>query len=141
MNQNALTFPLQQYQRYAYNQGLFPSLCTVQSPDQGRGPTGNLVGTFTNVPGLVDLPCQDAPPSIARVQATEVKAVADIMSHGLRHVLLNQCFVDAPADATGQGWSSKGYRCVIDGVTYDLLGCENDSQLSQTRLDLQLVTL
>jgi hypothetical protein len=30
---------------------------------------------------------------------------------------------------------------VVDGLTYEILGAENDSQLTQTRLMLQLATV
>lgn len=130
-----LQFALSGYMPAIARTGVFDSLATFQAPDQVQGPTGNLVGTYTAVAGLVNIPCMDAPPSIARVQATEVKAISEIMSKGLRHMLLNRCFTDAP------NWSGKGYRCIVDGVTYDLLGAENDSQGTQTRVDLQLVTL
>jgi hypothetical protein len=130
-----LAYPLSQLMPQAQLAGTFDSLATFQSPDAGQGPTGNPVGTFTNVAGLVNIPCMDAPPSILRVQATEVKAVSEIMSKGMRHMLLNKCFLDAP------NWSGKGYRAVVDGIVYDLLGAENDSQNIQTRVDLQIVSV
>ena len=135
MNQNAITYPLQQYQSRAYDQGLFPSLGTLQQMVQDQGPTGNPTGNWQNVAGVVNIPCQDAPPSIARVQATEMKDVAEIMAKGLRHILLDRCFANATT------WAGTGSRFTVDGITYEVLGAENDSQLSQTRLDLQLVTL
>lgn len=130
-----LQFGLSGYMPAIARTGVFRSLATFQAPDQVQGSTGNLIGTYTTVAGLANIPCMDAPPSIARVQATEVKAISEIMSKGLRHMLLDRCFTDAP------NWSGKGYRCIVDGVTYDLLGAENDSQGTQTRVDLQLVTL
>src|ERR1035438_3862049 len=89
-----------------YATGLFPSLATLQVPSTTQGPTGNLLNTFTDVVGLIDLACQDAPPSIARVQATEVKAVAEIMSKGMRHVTLMGRSEEAV------NWSAYGYRVV-----------------------------
>lgn len=130
-----VAYSLSQIMLQAQLPGIFPSLCTVQSPDTAQGPTGNPAGTFSNVSGLVDIPCMDAPPSMARIQATEVKVVEDIMSKGLRHVMLNQSFDDAP------NWSGRGYRVVVDGIVYDLLGAENDSQEVMTRLDLQLASV
>ena len=126
---------VQNFMPQAVSGGTFQSLATLQSPSTAQGPTGNPVNTFTSVTGLINIPCMDAPPSIARVQATEVKAVSEIMSKGMRHVLLDRCFPDAI------NWSSYGYRCIVDGVTYDLLGAEVDSQATQTRMDLQLVTV
>lgn len=134
MNQG-LAYEILSVMPAAYATGLFVSLATLTAPPTTQGSTGNPSGSWTPIAGLTNIPCMDEPPSMARVQATEVKAVLEIMSSGMRHVLLNQCFVDA------LNWSAKGYRCVVDGVTYDLLGAENDSQLTQTRLDLRLVTI
>ncbi len=120
----------------AVSSGLFVSLATITAPPTGQGPTGNPPsGPYTPVTGLSNIKCMDAPPSIARIQATEMKDVAEIMSKGFRHVLLDGYFVDAP------NWSAKAYRAVVDGVEYDLLGAEVDSQSTQTRMDLQLVSV
>lgn len=135
MNQAALNYPFSQIMPQAMAGGWFPSLATLQTLVQDQGPTGNPTGAWSNVAGVVNIPCKDAPPSIARVQATELKVVAEIMAKGLRHVLLNQCFVDAPM------WAGMTARMTVDGITYEVLGAENDSDLVQTRVDLQLVTL
>jgi hypothetical protein len=119
--------------------GLFVSLCTIQQPDVLYNPGGSPSGNYVNVVGFVNLPCMDAPPSIARVQATEVKALAEIMAKGLRHLLLGGYYptlTTGQTTVTGQGW-----RAVVDGVAYDILGAEPDSQNTQTRLELQLVTV
>jgi hypothetical protein len=133
--QQGLQSEIANFMPQAVSSGLFVSFATLQSPSPTQGPTGNPINVFTNVVGLINIPCMDAPPSMARVQATEVKAVSEIMSKGMRHVLLDKCFPDAI------NWSSYNYRCVVDGVTYDLLGAEIDSQSTQTRMDLQLVTV
>ena len=135
MNQAGLNYPLSQIMRQAYAAGWFPSLATLQTLVQDQGPTGNPTGEWVNVEGVVNIPCKDAPPSVARVQATELKVVAEIMAKGLRHVLLNQCFTNAP------NWAAMGSRMIVDGFTYEVLGAENDSDLIQTRVDLQLVQL
>lgn len=136
MNQNARTYPLQRYQAESYNAGMYPSSGTLQQvPAAPQGATGNPSGAWTDVSGVVNIPCRDAPPSTARVQATEMKDVAEIMAKGLRHVELNQCFIDAPF------WAGVGSRFIVDGITYEVLGAENDADLTQTRMDLQLVIL
>lgn len=134
MNQN-LNYAIANVMPTAYRSGLMPSFATLQIQSQVQGPTGNFADLWSNVAGLINIACMDAPESTARIQATEVKGVADILSKGMRHVLLNGYFVDAP------NWSAKGYRCVVDGIVYDLLGAEVDSQSTQTRLDLQLATV
>lgn len=135
MNQAGLNYSLANIMPQANIAGMFPSLATLQTLDQTQGPTGNPVGTWSNVAGVIDIPCKDAPASIARIQATEMKDVAEIMSKGLRHVLLNQCFINAP------NWAAMAARLVVDGFTYEVLGAENDSNTIQTRVDLQLVQL
>jgi hypothetical protein len=134
-----MQFALSNVMPQAERTGLFASLTTIMKPPAAQGPTGNPSGSYT--PVYTDIPSMDAAPSMARVQATEVKAVAEILSKGLRHLLLNACYLDAPAAANGQGWSNLGYRAVVDGITYEILGAENDSQLTQTRLMLQLATI
>jgi len=115
--------------------GLFVSLCTIQAISGNPNPDGTPSTVYADVPGLVNIPCMDAPPSMERIQATEVKQVAEILAKGMRHVLLGQCFLDAP------NWAGRGYQAIVDGVAYDLLGAENDSQSTQTRIDLQLSTV
>ena len=123
----------------AFYTGLFGSTTTIQQPDGNTGPGGAPSGTYTNVPGLVGIASMDAPTSNLRIQATEVKALAEIMAKQMRHVVLNGYF---PAIAAGV---ATGWRAVVTNnktgvpITYDILGAEPDSQNTQTRLQLQLV--
>jgi len=116
----------------AIETGLCVSLCTLQAPDGGLGPSGAPSNGFVDIVGLTNIPCMDAVPSDSRIQATEVKDLQEILAKGLRHVFLTGYYPAAIA-GTGQGW-----RAVVDGVVYDLLGAEPDSQGTQTRLHLQL---
>jgi hypothetical protein len=114
--------------------GLLVSLCTIQTP------SGNIVNgvpdnTFTNAVGLVNIPCTCAVLSDGSIQATEAKGLEEIQARAFRHIFLNACYPQLLA-AAGQGW-----RAIVDGTTYDLLGAEDDSQGMTTRLHLQLVTL
>ncbi len=117
--------------------GLFTSLCTIQQPSQASLPGGADPNTYTPVWGLINIPCYDSVPSTLRVQATEMKVLAEIMSKGLRHVLLNGYYPEASPD----GQIPTNWQAVVDGVVYDILGVEHDSQNTQTRMELQLVTL
>jgi hypothetical protein len=131
MNQS-IAYELDAVMPAAILTGLLSSLCTIQQPDLAQDVDGSPLNLpATNVSGLVNIPCMDSVPSIARVQATEVKELADIMAKGLRHVLLNDWY----PQILSRQWA------VIDGVIYDILGVESDSQNQQTRLELQLVTL
>ena len=115
--------------------GLFVSLATFQSLDSAQGPTGNPAGTYTNVAGLVNIPCMDAPLRDGVITALENKSLQEIESKGLRHMALNGYY-----PAVLSGWPD-GWRCIVDGLVYDIFGAEADSQTTQTRVKLQLVTV
>lgn len=109
------------------------SLCTITVPphvfDDGGAPDPN--APYTPLAGHENIPCTAPPPSEARVQATEIKDLAEIMSKSFRHVLLGGYFPLIISD----------YRALIDGVEYDILGVEDDSQYRMTRLGVQLATV
>jgi hypothetical protein len=119
--------------------GLFNSLCTVEEPDGTIGPSGAPANTWIPVTGLAAIPCIDDPPSMARIQATTLKDLAEIMSLNLRHVLLNGYYPGVTALTVAR-------RAVItqaDGVTintYEIMGSEPDSQAQMTRLEVRVVT-
>lgn len=115
----------------ARSTGLFTSLCTIQQPDGLLGVSGAPSGTFTTVPGMDSIPCMAAPPSSARIQATEIKGLEDIMSLGLRHVLLDGYF---------PGILSQ-WRAVLNNINFDILGSEADSQTQMTRIQMRLASI
>ena len=121
-----------------YDAGLMQSLCTVQAPSGNIGPSGAPDSTYADVSGLVNIPCMNAPLSVGTIAATEVRNIAEIMSEDFRHVLLNGYYTQFDQ---GQHWGDVGWHAIIDGVTYDILGAERDSQFSQTRLRLRQVSL
>jgi hypothetical protein len=112
--------------------GLDVSLCTIQQSVVAQDADGAPQYTPpTNVAGLINIPCMNAPLSADAVQATEVRDLEEIQSKGLRHVLLMGYYPQITADL----WA------LVDGVTYDIMGVESDSQTSQTRLKLQLASV
>lgn len=118
--------------------GRFESLCTIQAPDGSYGPSGGPSNAYANVSGLVAIACQDAPPSMARIQATEVKSLAEIMSLNMRHVLLAGYY-----PTIGQNTNWRAVVTEADGttiLTYDIMGAESDSQGQFTRMELRIVT-
>jgi hypothetical protein len=137
MNQSIIQRAIAGVMPAAVATGLFVSLATFQMPDGNFGPSGAPSNGYVNVAGLVNIPCMDAVPSTARVQATEVKDLEDIMSKGLRHMLLNGYYPEATPD----GQIPSSWRAIVDGTTYDILGVEHDSQQQMTRMELELVTL
>jgi hypothetical protein len=133
--QNIIPVLVQQVMPQAVASGLFVSLCTAQAPSGTFTPYGQPDGTFVDVSGLVNIPCMDAVLEVGTIEATEVKELQDIMSKAFRHVLLDGWY---PQFIPG---AAIGWRVLVDGIVYDLLGSEPDSQNSQTRLKLQLVTV
>jgi hypothetical protein len=141
----SLTYELDAIMPAAVATGLFSQLFTAQSLSDDLGGTGATTGAYTNVPGLVNIPCMPPPPSEARVQATEVKALAEITGAELHHVLLDKWY-----SALDLGWRD-GWRCMIgandgngnmiNGWAYDIMGVESDSQTKMTRLEIKLVTV
>jgi hypothetical protein len=137
--------------------GLAVSLCTIQGPATPTGspivwqpatepyvdPQGTAPGIYANIPGLVNLPCQDAPESEGGVTATEIKALSETASIEVRHVLLAGYY---PQLDTLTNWGDIGWRAIITNpfgvtTTFDILGAEVDSQRTQTRLKVRQVSL
>ena len=118
--------------------GLFVSLITFQAPF-GYTSTGEPSGNYTDVPGLVNLPCQSAPEAVDRftITAKESHAVPEIQSDAVHHVLLDNYY---PALSPATNWGDTGWRAIVDGVIYDVQGVENDSQFTQQRICLHKVT-
>lgn len=113
----------------ARNSGLFVSLCTIQQPSGTLIDAGQPSGNYTNVAGIVNIPCT-APPEYTgeRLSANQTRMQDDVQTFAPRHVLLSGFF---PAIQVGV---SQGWIAVIDGNVYTLLGAESDSQSQMTRL-------
>jgi hypothetical protein len=134
MNQNSLSYEIQAVMPQVIATGLLVSLFTAQSPSNVFGPTGAADGGYSNVAGLVNIPCTAPPPSDSRIQAVEVKNMQEIASSELHHVLLNSWYPQLDL-----GWRD-GWRAVVDSYDYDILGVESDSQMQMTRVTIRLVT-
>lgn len=107
--------------------GRFVSFCTIQAHDGtltvsgAPSPSG-----WANVTGYVNLPCIAAP-----IAAAEKKELGQETGIAMLHVILNGL---CPAIETAM-------RAVLDGITYDILGVDNDSQKTMTTLDLRKAEL
>ena len=120
---------------------LFTSLCTIVVPPEVFDAGGAPDPTATWYPYLdidspaisyEDIPCMAPPQAIGdTVQPTEVKELIEIMARRPLNVLLAGYYPAIIPD----------HRAVVDGVTYDILGVEHDSQYRMTRLAVQLATL
>jgi hypothetical protein len=133
MNQNAaMSDSLAAVMPSALATGLFISLCTLQQPSGNTGPSGAPDGTWVDVPGLVNIPCMAPPISSAAITADEVRTLAEVLAFEIKHVLLNRRYPAA------EGGAAVGWRAVVDGTNYTLMGAESDSQDVMTRLRIKL---
>ncbi len=135
MNQQLIRKAINGVMPRALATGLFSSLCTIQQPVGTVNPDGTSSEGYTDVAGLVDLRCVDAVPSIMEIRATEKKTLQETLTSQYRHVLLEGYFPSIIAGVEND------WRAVVDGVVYDMLGAEPDSQKQMIRLQLQLATV
>lgn len=131
MNQS-LSYELSQVMPQCVAIGLFVSTAVFQAPDGTLTVSGAPSGTYVT---QLTVACMDAPNSISRFSGAEAKTETDVQSSTLRHVLLDAYYPTIP---TGQ---RSGWRCLLNGVAYDLMAAESDSQQTQTRCELMLVTV
>lgn len=120
----------------AIAEGTFVSLCTIQGPDNVFSDSGFPSGAFVNLAGLVNIPCMKAPQSMLRIAAEERKAEPGVQSLEPFHVLLNGYYPAIPQVTT----TRPSLRAIVDGVQYEVMGVEHDSQLQMSRLTVRVAT-
>ena len=130
----------------AYGIGLFVSSASFYAPVQTQGATGNSIGGITPIAGLQNIPCMNAPSrsGAAGISSQERRTVPFVEAERSRHVLLNAYFPQldtGPTHGAGTGWQVIISDPGGNTNTYLFLGGEGDSQLTQTRCNLELVTL
>ena len=137
MNQNFIQNAIQGVMPIARATGLFISIITFQEPT-GYTSTGEPSGNYTDIAGLVNLKCMDAPENVTfKIAANESHNDPEIVSDAPRHVLLDRYYaVLSPAT----DWGDVGWRAIMDGIIYDVQGVENDSQLQMNRVCLHKVS-
>lgn len=111
--------------------GIADSLCSIQLPSGILTGAGQPDGTFVAIDGLTDLVVMAAPQSDARIQSAEVKELDNIQVFSPLHVWLAGYYPQIG------GYVIQGARAVINGVVYDLLGSETDSQFQTTRISVR----
>jgi hypothetical protein len=119
----------------------WPSLFTAQAPDGNFSQAGEPSGNYGDVAGLVAIPCTSPPVADGTILAGEVKSLAEVMASELHHVLLNSWYPALDNGWRGDGTPAGAWRCIIDGVQYDILGIESDSHSIMTRVRIRLSTL
>ena len=130
-----LTYELAQVMPEAVATGLFSSLFTAQQPSGVLDATGAPNGVWVPIAGLVNIACTAPPPSTARIQATEVRDLQEILSLQMKHVLL-QGYYPSLMSASDKNWNA-----LIDGIAYDIMGAESDSQKEMTRVEVRIAAI
>lgn len=129
---------------------LYASLCTFESPDGFDAAGAPIPNVYTPISGLENLTCMSSVPSQARIQATEVRAMNEITASELHHVLLPAYY-----PSLDNGWRGDGSPAgqwvinlgdnvggvLTNGVIYQIMGVEFDSQNQMTRVSMRLGTL
>jgi hypothetical protein len=114
--------------------GLFVSLFTAQEPVPTQEANGD--------PTLINIPCTAPPESPGSITATEVRALEEITSSELHHVLLNGYYPTLDQGWRGENADGKGaWIALIDGTQYEISGVESDSQSQMTRVRVKLATV
>lgn len=126
----------------AIQTGLFEkALVTFEAPvatEAGFSGSGFPTGDFLPVAGLIDIVAMVAPTSVARFSGQTKKSMDQQEASNSSHVLLGGYYPDAETV-----WRNGG-RAVINGVLYennDVLAVESDSQQTQTRMEVRVLTL
>lgn len=108
--------------------GLLVSLCTITVPPEVFGPSGAPIATAPYIPlsaEYTDIPCSAPPLGIGEtVQPTEVKDMQEISAKQPHDVFLGGYFPLITMDC----------RAVVDGIEYDIVGINQDSQKQHTSL-------
>lgn len=135
----SLNYETTQVMPMALATGLFVSICNIKAPSGNyiEGAPDNL---YVAVAGLQGIRCMDAPdaPDRIKIQSTSMQSVGTVEKMDLRHVLLEKYYSQL---SPVTNWGNALWHAVIDGVSYLILGAEQDSQLTQTRLCLQKVSI
>jgi hypothetical protein len=97
---------------------------------------------YTAVAGLTNIACTAPPESTGSITATETRALEEITSAELHHVLLAGYFPTLDAGWRGENSDDKGaWIALIDGFNYEITGVESDSQSQMTRVRVKLATV
>ena len=139
-----LSYEIKQVMPQVRATGLLVSLATFQGPTGATSdnPAGALddegfpLGTYSDITGLIDIPCMLAPFSEG-ISSNEKKGMEELEAVADKHLFLDHYY-----PAVIEGWR-KGWRVVMDGIVYDVMGPEPSSQLAaadMTRVGVRLVT-
>ena len=134
----------------AVRAGTYNNLCTFAAPDQAFTPAGAPSGEYVPIVGLENLECMSSVPSMARIQATEVRALAEITASELHHVAIPGYYPQIDDGWRGDGVPPGQWVVIVgdnvggvltDGYQYQIMGVEFDSQNQMTRVQIKLGTV
>lgn len=137
----SMAFAVSQVMPQAVATGLFVSSCTFLTPDGVVGSSGAPSGNYVPINAtLSNIPCMDAVPREGSIEATEMREIKDIQSKGYRHVCLAGYFYPAIFPLIQQGLQAI-IADQVGSTTYNVFGAEPDSQNTQTRLHLEVISV
>ena len=104
---------------------------TIQENTPTIAESGAEVPSWSDVVGLIDLPCSVSPLSPnSPTGMMEYRRLDMTVTHATHHIALQALY---PAITTSM-------RAVVDTVAYNILAIEKDSHDTMTRLKVELVT-
>lgn len=141
MNQDFIRNAILDVMPAALATGLFVSLATFQGPTQTYDSAGAFAGTWTDISGLVNIPCTAPPKSTGDISATENRGAQEILAAEWLHVLLGGWYPELDAGWRGDSTPAGSWRVLIDGTAYEVMGVESDSQMQMTRVMAKITTM
>ena len=132
MSVSSISAMIQRVMPLVIASGLCKSLCTIQQPSGTLDTMGSPDRVYVNVAGLVNLTCMAAPLNVGTPSVSETKTMSEVLACNNGHVFLPSYHPEI-VDGYKAGW-----RAIIDGIAYDILGAENDSQATQTRMKVEI---
>ena len=144
MNQNTLQLAVRRVMPMVRRSGLLASLATFQQPAGAttEDPAGNLddsgfpLGVWQDVAGLVAIPSMFSTTATGGNSsgANSAKSLQETQQNAPKMLVLDDRY-----PAAEQGWRN-GWRVLVDGVAYDVMGIEGDSQGQYTHCLVRLLT-
>ena len=121
MQQRGLIHP-QMLERVRRN--FYPSLCTIKSGTQTPDAWGQVQPAWSDMAGLIDLPCR-----IVARSTQERNTPAQVYVAATHHVALTGYYPSI----------REAMQAVVDGIPYNIEGVEWDGNRQMTRLFVRLV--
>lgn len=120
-----MTTPLFNPRMLTALRNFYPATGTVQTPTNTADAAGQLIPTWANLAGAVDIPC-----AIKSVAGQETETPGQVYVLTTHRVALRGSYPSITEDM----------RFVSGGVTYDIERVHQDSHTQTTYLDVQVVT-